>query len=91
MLGFFMRLLKMREPVAGERWLMRGKENKSPWPHKSRIDYDYGRVDIIEAKDGWVRYKILGGAGMFDDCRMKVSAFVFIYAFDTEERYSEPK
>ena len=45
-----------------------------PWPNKNF------RVRVIDAKDGWVRYKFEGGG--FKDERLKLGSFNWCYELD---------
>lgn len=54
---------------SGEQWVLKGKDD--PFEPKIRAP-----VDILDVKDGWIRYKI-GDA--FPDERMSANMFTRVY------------
>ncbi len=58
-------------PRVGECWKFRETNDDDPWPVK-----DYGNVNILDVKDGWVRYYM---NSTFPDERRTISSFVKIY------------
>ena len=59
-----------KPPMAGETWYIK---NESPWPKETQT------VEIIDQKDGWVRYKL--GDYIFTDERMELSRFTNRYRY----------
>jgi hypothetical protein len=59
----------MPKPAPGEFWAVKGR---GPWPKK-----DAFKVEILDVKDGWVRYKI---GSLFDDERAEIKTFIEVYA-----------
>jgi hypothetical protein len=66
----------LEHPEKDSQWhLPQEPEDKSPWCETPSY---YPPVTIIDAKEGWVRYK-MGSGLMFNDERMKLSTFLRLY------------
>lgn len=63
-------------PVTGETWTLISANN-GPWPSKTTHP-----INILDVKDGWVRYSIGDGSGIFSDERLKVGLFTHCYEFN---------
>ena len=75
LLNFFKSFLPKpkRIPKKGEIWMLKGYVDGDPFPIR---DYFTVGVEILDYKEGWVRYKI---GEIFDDERMKLNYFLFCY------------
>lgn len=63
-------------PQPGDKYYFRDLSDKSPFPKKNYRNYP---TTIIDCKNGWVRYRIGGIYGAFNDERMELSIFLTIY------------
>jgi hypothetical protein len=65
--------------------IYRFKDGDDPW---SRLR-THG-VEVIDVKEGWVRYKFLGGS-IFNDERMELSSFNHCYPTELNPKPNHPK
>lgn len=70
-------------PVAGEQWFL---TDGSPWPKLPKVP-----ATILDARDGWVRYRLGRVGGAYDDQRMELEMFLRIYKkFERQDADTEP-
>lgn len=66
-----------RTPVAGEIWYL---SDGSPWLKMNCP------AEILEVRDGWVRYKL--SDLIYQDERLRVESFVRCYSYVSQDEYT---
>lgn len=63
-----------RKPKPGEVWMYKQKKTRDPWGCESGH-----KVEVLDVREGWVRYKFAGST-LWTDEHQKMKSFVYCYA-----------
>lgn len=66
----------IKEPVIGECWYLKPTDG-DPFPRVATP-----AVHILDIKQGWVRYSLIGSTSLFNDNRLEMEMFLRCYQFE---------